>query len=321
MLSAWPPAPSSTNVRVGLPDWVHVPSCRRRSRREVMISGSAARTAAGAARPAGRSNASIEAIARRLAQTDTRRVIVALLPQRTRALRKFRRSFRMLRPRIGLSLLRRQGGNSLANEGSMLAHSRRRLQRPKVSKEASLMKVAGTASHRLVDATVTLLDEGGLAVAEQPVRVSQRRHAFTFGCTGFEAIPLANEELIGEDRERVAAALRPLAGALQRRDAAVLLGRVRATTWGAGHPSSAGHRSLVRRPRRGRQGPSAVLAHRDGTLAVGPDHRRDRRGPGRPDPARGRGLPRPDRHVGRDQRGRDHAGVRSVRQRHHASCS
>ena len=67
------------------------------------------------------------------------------------------------------------------------------------------MADAGSASHRLVDATVTLLDEGGLAVAGQPVRVSQRRHAFTFGCTGFEAIALANEELIGEDRERVAA--------------------------------------------------------------------------------------------------------------------
>ena len=41
-------------------------------------------------------------------------------------------------------------------------------------------------------------------MAGQPVRVSQRRHAFTFGCTGFEAIPLANDELIGEDRQRVA---------------------------------------------------------------------------------------------------------------------
>ena len=61
-----------------------------------------------------------------------------------------------------------------------------------------------SASHRLVDATVTLLDAGGLAVVEQPVSVSQRRHAFTFGCTGFESIPLANEELIGEDRQRVA---------------------------------------------------------------------------------------------------------------------
>ena len=44
-----------------------------------------------------------------------------------------------------------------------------------------------------------------MPVAGELVRVSQRRHAFTFGCTGFEAIPLANEELIGEDRQRVAA--------------------------------------------------------------------------------------------------------------------
>ena len=129
-----------------------------------------------------------------------------------------------------------------------------------------------------------LLDEvGALVVAEQPVRVSQRRHAFTFGCTGFEAISLANEELIGEDSRARRRPLRPLAGALQRRDASVLLGRVRATTWGAGYPSTASDGSLVRRPRRGRQRPSAVLAHRDGTLAVGPDHRRDRCGPGRPD--------------------------------------
>ena len=65
--------------------------------------------------------------------------------------------------------------------------------------------VAGTAAHRLVEATLTLLDGDGQRVAGQPVRVSQRRHAFKFGCTGFEAIPLANDELAGEDRERVAA--------------------------------------------------------------------------------------------------------------------
>ena len=65
------------------------------------------------------------------------------------------------------------------------------------------MGVAGSASHRLVDATVTLHDEGGLAVTDQLVRVSQRRYAFTFGCTGFEAIALANEELNGEDQDRV----------------------------------------------------------------------------------------------------------------------
>ena len=66
------------------------------------------------------------------------------------------------------------------------------------------MGVTGTAAHRLVDATVTLLDERGLPLSEQPVRVTQLRHAFTFGCTGFEAIPLANEELVGGERDRVA---------------------------------------------------------------------------------------------------------------------
>ena len=64
--------------------------------------------------------------------------------------------------------------------------------------------VVGSASHRLVKAAVALLDEDGIAVAGQPVRVSQCRHAFTFGCTGFEAIPLANHELMVEDRTRVA---------------------------------------------------------------------------------------------------------------------
>jgi endo-1,4-beta-xylanase len=68
--------------------------------------------------------------------------------------------------------------------------------------------VVGSASHRVVEATVTLVDDGGLSMAEQPVRVSQRRHAFTFGCTGFDgfdAIALANDELIGEARGRVVA--------------------------------------------------------------------------------------------------------------------
>jgi GH35 family endo-1,4-beta-xylanase len=60
------------------------------------------------------------------------------------------------------------------------------------------------APHRLAQATVTLLDAAGMPVADEAVRVSQRRHAFTFGCTGFEAIPLANDELGGEEQSRVA---------------------------------------------------------------------------------------------------------------------
>ena len=66
------------------------------------------------------------------------------------------------------------------------------------------MEITGAAAGRLVHATITLLDEGGMAVPGQPVLVRQRRHAFTFGCTGFEAIPLANDELAGETRDVVA---------------------------------------------------------------------------------------------------------------------
>ena len=43
--------------------------------------------------------------------------------------------------------------------------------------------------------------------------------------------------------------------------------------------------------------------------------RRDRGGAARPDPPRRGGLRRPDRQLGRDQRGRDHAHLRQVRQR------
>ena len=49
--------------------------------------------------------------------------------------------------------------------------------------------VVGSASHRLVDATVTLLDAEGMAVAEQPIRVSQRRHAFLVRLHGVRGNP------------------------------------------------------------------------------------------------------------------------------------
>ena len=62
----------------------------------------------------------------------------------------------------------------------------------------------GTVAHRLAHATVTLLDEAGLPCRDRPITVSQRRHAFIFGCTGFDAIPLANDELDGDDARQVA---------------------------------------------------------------------------------------------------------------------
>jgi endo-1,4-beta-xylanase len=62
--------------------------------------------------------------------------------------------------------------------------------------------------HRAADATVTILGPDG-PLANRAVTVAQRSHAFRFGCTGFEAIELANGELdaAATDRaERVAAA-------------------------------------------------------------------------------------------------------------------
>ncbi|ETK32287.1 endo-1,4-beta-xylanase [Microbispora sp. ATCC PTA-5024] len=50
--------------------------------------------------------------------------------------------------------------------------------------------------HRTADAAVTLT-RGGVALAGREVVVAQRDHAFLFGCTGFEFIPLAN----GDDPE------------------------------------------------------------------------------------------------------------------------
>ncbi|MGZ8513866.1 MAG: endo-1,4-beta-xylanase [Candidatus Limnocylindrales bacterium] len=48
--------------------------------------------------------------------------------------------------------------------------------------------------HRTADAAVTILGPDG-PLANREVVVSQRSHAFRFGCTGFEMIELANHEL------------------------------------------------------------------------------------------------------------------------------
>jgi endo-1,4-beta-xylanase len=64
------------------------------------------------------------------------------------------------------------------------------------------------SQHRTADATVTVLRDDGQPLARQDVVVAQRRHAFSFGCTGFELIDLANDEVPSADRpvaERLAA--------------------------------------------------------------------------------------------------------------------
>src|SRR3954451_18417557 len=54
----------------------------------------------------------------------------------------------------------------------------------------------GIPSQRIVDATITLrAADGSLLPAERELTVTQTRHVFLFGSTGFDAIPLVNGEL------------------------------------------------------------------------------------------------------------------------------
>ncbi len=55
--------------------------------------------------------------------------------------------------------------------------------------------------HRAADVELTLRAPDGRPLAGREVVVAQQNHAFRFGCTGFEAIELANGELEGAARE------------------------------------------------------------------------------------------------------------------------
>ena len=56
-------------------------------------------------------------------------------------------------------------------------------------------------AHRLGRATVTVRDHSGAPMADREVAVEQLSHAFGFGNIGFDLVPLANEESVGEARE------------------------------------------------------------------------------------------------------------------------
>ena len=56
--------------------------------------------------------------------------------------------------------------------------------------------------HRTADATVTVL-AGGVPLANREVVVAQTNHKFRFGSVGFDFIPLANGEILGEERSRM----------------------------------------------------------------------------------------------------------------------
>jgi GH35 family endo-1,4-beta-xylanase len=52
--------------------------------------------------------------------------------------------------------------------------------------------------HRTADVEITVRSEDGSPLAGREIVVAQHSHAFRFGCTGFEAIELANRELESE---------------------------------------------------------------------------------------------------------------------------
>jgi len=61
---------------------------------------------------------------------------------------------------------------------------------------------ASIKEHRTATATLTVLKEDGAPLARQEVTIAQRNHKFLFGCIGFDLIPLANHELVGEAKVR-----------------------------------------------------------------------------------------------------------------------
>jgi endo-1,4-beta-xylanase len=63
------------------------------------------------------------------------------------------------------------------------------------------MDTARTPGHRIADVTLEVQGSDHRALAHRPIRVEQRRHAFLFGCIGFDAVPLANGELAGHELE------------------------------------------------------------------------------------------------------------------------
>jgi endo-1,4-beta-xylanase len=53
--------------------------------------------------------------------------------------------------------------------------------------------------HRLVDVQVRVVGPDHAPIARQPVSITQKRHAFLFGCIGFELIPYTNGETTGRE--------------------------------------------------------------------------------------------------------------------------
>src|SRR5665648_836640 len=184
-----------------------------------------------------------------------------------------------------------------------------------------------TMAHRIGDVSVTVRDGAGRPVADQDVVVAQRRHAFGFGNIGFDLIPLANGETARRPEE-VETFGGPSVDALSHL-ADLWLDLFNTATlpfyWGRFEPERGkpDTRRLLRTAEWFTERGVALKGHPLLWHTVTAPWLRDLptreggAGPARADPTGRRGLRRPDRHLGRDQRGRDHAGLRQGRQRDH----
>jgi endo-1,4-beta-xylanase len=75
-----------------------------------------------------------------------------------------------------------------------------------ITQEKTSMENSGTnldgriKESRTAEVTLTVLKEDRTPLANREIEVAQRSHKFLFGCIGFEMIPLANDELEGEEK-------------------------------------------------------------------------------------------------------------------------
>ena len=168
--------------------------------------------------------------------------------------------------------------------------------------------------HRTADAAVTILGPDG-PLAGREVVVEQRSHAFRFGCTGFDEIALANHELDDAAAERAERVATDWLDLYTFATLPFYWGRFEPTR---GQPDTqrllTAARWFVERGCRVKGHPlcwHSVSA--DWLLELTDDEIVDAQLGA--DPPRRRGVRGGDRHLGRDQRSRDHADLRQVRQR------
>lgn len=56
--------------------------------------------------------------------------------------------------------------------------------------------------HRRGTVTLKIIQPDGTPVKNREVVIRQTKHKFLFGCAEFSVVPLANDELQGEDKQR-----------------------------------------------------------------------------------------------------------------------